>query len=47
MHAGARLRLIATIEEPAVVDRIVRHLGLPTDLALSSPRVRRRLGMAR
>jgi hypothetical protein len=31
-QCGGRLRLIATIEEPAVVDRILRHLGLPTDL---------------
>ncbi len=37
MQCGGRLRLIATIEDPAVVDRIVRHLGLPTDLAALLP----------
>jgi len=29
---GGRLRLIATIEDPAVVQRILGHLGLPTEL---------------
>ena len=28
---GGRLRLIATIEDPLVVQRILRHLGLPTE----------------
>jgi hypothetical protein len=27
---GGRLRLIALIEEAAVIDRILKHLGLPT-----------------
>ena len=27
---GGRLRFIATIEDPPVVERILRHLGLPT-----------------
>jgi hypothetical protein len=31
-QCGGRLRLIATIEDPAVVTRILRHLGLPTEL---------------
>jgi hypothetical protein len=31
-QCGGRLRLIATIEDPAIVDRILRHIGLPTDL---------------
>ncbi len=29
-RCGGRLRLIALIEEAAVIDRILRHLGLPT-----------------
>jgi hypothetical protein len=33
---GGRLRLIALIEEAAVIDRILRHLGLPT--AIPPPR---------
>jgi hypothetical protein len=28
---GGRLRFVATIEDPAVVQRILRHVGLPTD----------------
>jgi hypothetical protein len=31
-QCGGRLRLIATIEDPVIVDRILRHIGLPTDL---------------
>jgi hypothetical protein len=31
-QCGGRLRLIATIEDPTVVTRILRHLGLPTEL---------------
>jgi hypothetical protein len=27
---GGRLQFIATIEDPPVVQRILRHLGLPT-----------------
>ena len=27
-----RLQLIAVIEDPAVIERILRHLGLPTDI---------------
>ena len=30
-HCGGRLRLLALIEQPSVVDRIVRHLGLPDE----------------
>ena len=29
---GGRLRLLATIEDRAVVERILTHLGLPVDL---------------
>ena len=28
---GERLRLLALIEHPPIVERILRHLGLPTD----------------
>jgi hypothetical protein len=29
---GARMRLVATIEQRAVIERILRHLGLPSQL---------------
>ena len=34
---GGRLRLIALIEEAAVIDRILRHLGLPTETPAPRP----------
>jgi len=34
---GGRLRFIATIEDPPVVQRILRHLGLPTDTPVADP----------
>ncbi len=34
---GGRLRFIATIEDPPVVQRILRHLGLPTDAPVPEP----------
>jgi hypothetical protein len=34
---GGRLRFIATIEDPPVVQRILRHLGLPTDTPVPDP----------
>ncbi|MCC6766556.1 MAG: hypothetical protein IT293_18005, partial [Deltaproteobacteria bacterium] len=34
---GARLRFLATIEDPPVVQRILRHLGLPTDTPGPAP----------
>jgi hypothetical protein len=34
---GGRLRFIATIEDPPVVERILRHLGLPTARPEPSP----------
>jgi hypothetical protein len=34
-RCGGRLRLIALIEEAAVIGRILRHLGLPTDLPVA------------
>ena len=36
-RCGGRLRLIALIEEAAVIDRILRHLGLPTELPVPRP----------
>jgi hypothetical protein len=34
---GGRLRFVATIEEPAVIARILRHLGLPTARVCPAP----------
>jgi hypothetical protein len=34
---GGRLRFIATIEDPPVVERILRHLGLPTAMPGPAP----------
>jgi hypothetical protein len=34
---GGRLRLLATIEERAVVEKILTHLGLPADPPCPSP----------
>ena len=34
---GGRLRLLATIEHRAVVEKILRHLGLPTDVPRPAP----------
>ena len=31
-RCGGRLRLVVLIEQASVVQRILRHLGLPTDL---------------
>jgi hypothetical protein len=36
-RCGGRLRLIALIEEAAVIGRILGHLGLPTDLLIVRP----------
>jgi len=33
---GGRLRLLATIEDRAVVEKILTHLGLPVDLPQSA-----------
>jgi hypothetical protein len=30
-ECGGRLRLLATIDDTAVVDKILRHLGLPVE----------------
>jgi hypothetical protein len=36
-QCGGPLRLIALIEEAAVIDRILRHLGLPTHVPVARP----------
>ena len=41
-RCGGRLRLIALIEAPAVIQRILRHRGLPTDIPEAVQRERRR-----
>ncbi len=36
-RCGGRLQLIAVIEDPAVIERNLRHLGLPTDIPEARP----------
>ena len=36
-RCGGRLRLIALIEETAVIERILRHLGVPTEIPAPRP----------
>jgi len=36
-RCGGRLRLVALIEDTRVVERILRHLGWPTDVATPRP----------
>ena len=36
-RCGGRLRLIAVVDNPAVVARILRHLGLPTEVSGTRP----------
>jgi hypothetical protein len=36
-QCGGRLRFIATIEDPVVVQRILRHVGLPTEVPEPAP----------
>ena len=36
-RCGGRLRLIAVIDDPAVVERVLRHLGLPTEIPEARP----------
>jgi hypothetical protein len=36
-RCGGRLRLVALIEDGAVIGRILRHLRLPTDLPVARP----------
>jgi hypothetical protein len=36
-RCGGRLRLIAVIDDPAVVERVLRHLALPTEIPSAQP----------
>ncbi len=36
-RCGGRVRLVALIEEAAVIGRILRHLGLPTEVPSPHP----------
>ena len=36
-RCGGRLRLIALIDQSSVIERILRHLGLPADIAELRP----------
>jgi hypothetical protein len=36
-RCGGRLELIALIEDPSVIRRILRHLGLPTEVPAARP----------
>ena len=36
-RCGGRLRLVALIEDSAIIGRILRHLGLPTEVASPRP----------
>jgi hypothetical protein len=36
-RCGGRLRLVALIEQLSVIQRILRHLGLPTDVPEARP----------
>jgi uncharacterized protein YbaR (Trm112 family) len=46
-RCGGRMRLVATIDHRAVIDRILRHLGLPTDLPVPRPARASPLGAVR
>ena len=37
LGAGGHLRLIALIEDPAVIRRMLRHLNLPTEVPAARP----------
>ena len=36
-RCGGRLKLIALIEDPTVIRRVLQHLGLPTDVPEARP----------
>ena len=36
-RCGGRRRLVALIDQAAVIDRILRHLGLPTEIPAARP----------
>jgi hypothetical protein len=37
LECGGRLRLLATIDDSAVIDKILRHLGLPVEPPAPAP----------
>jgi hypothetical protein len=37
-RCGGRMRVVATIEDPVVIRRILTHLGLPTEASAPRPR---------
>jgi len=41
-RCGDRMRLLATIDDPVVIEPILAHLGLPTDRVRADPAHRRR-----
>jgi hypothetical protein len=36
-RCGGRMRVVATIEDPVVIRRILTHLGLPTEVPAPRP----------
>jgi hypothetical protein len=36
-RCGGRMRLLATLEEPRVVQKILRHVGLPAEPVAARP----------
>jgi hypothetical protein len=36
-RCGGRMRVVATIEDPVVIRKILTHLGLPTDVPAPRP----------
>ena len=36
-RCGGRMRVVATIEDPVVIRRILTHLGLPTEASAPRP----------
>ena len=36
-RCGGRLRLISLIDDPAVIERVLRHLGLQTEVPAARP----------
>jgi hypothetical protein len=46
-RCGGRLRLVALIDQPSVIQRILRHLGLPTEAPSRAPRSHHRAPLTR
>ena len=36
-RCGGRLKFIALVDDPAVIGRVLKHLGLPTEVPEASP----------